>query len=401
MIEFHEIANIFPMLAEPEAKALAADVKANGLINPIVLYQRKILDGRNRAKACARAGVAPRYKTYRGKDPLDFVLSLNLARRHLNEVQLGMTAETVWTIQSGKGGPKGSADPVTGSLADVARRFGVSEGTIKRCRDVRRNGAPALIRACEAGLIPANTGAIIARLAKDEQRAIVARIRNGTSPMEAFRIEKAAGIVSRGLQNPTGKFRIIYADPPWDYDRSPEAFGSPRDHYPTMTLEEICNVPVKDWTERNAVLFLWTTSPKLEDSFKVIAAWGFAYKASFVWDKITHHRAHYNSMRHEFLLVCTRGACQPDNRKSIDSVYSEKRTTHSTKPAAFYEFIETLYPKGARLEMFHRGSGRKGWETYGFEDGGNRGFTVVRGKMAHPKMRETLGAQALPHSPPG
>jgi N6-adenosine-specific RNA methylase IME4 len=133
-----------------------------------------------------------------------------------------------------------------------------------------------------------------------------------------------------------------------------------------MDLKAICDMPVQDKCEDDAVLFLWVTSPILKEAFDVIRAWGFQYKASFVWDKVKHNMGHYNSVRHELLLVCTRGSCQPDVRKLFDSVVTEERTTHSKKPAIFYEMIETLYPHGKRIELFARSS-RDGWDGYGNE----------------------------------
>lgn len=143
-----------------------------------------------------------------------------------------------------------------------------------------------------------------------------------------------------------------------------ETYGTADKHYPTMSLEDICAMPIPDIIEDNAVLFLWTTSPLLEDSFKVIAAWGFRYKASFVWDKVKHVMGHYNSVRHEFLLVATRGSCIPENMKLFDSVVSEERTDHSCKPETFRGIINTLYPSGNRIELFAREK-VEGWESYG------------------------------------
>jgi N6-adenosine-specific RNA methylase IME4 len=74
---------------------------------------------------------------------------------------------------------------------------------------------------------------------------------------------------------------------------------------------------------------------------------------------------HYNSVRHEFLLVCTRGACKPDVNDKLDSVVpSERSDKHSQKPVEFYDIIETLYTHGRRLEIFARGE-REGWDVYG------------------------------------
>jgi len=160
------------------------------------------------------------------------------------------------------------------------------------------------------------------------------------------------------------KYRVIYADPPWSYNdkQDTEKLGGAVKHYPTMPLDEICAIPVP--AEKEAVLFLWTTSPMLEDSFKVINAWGFKYKSSFIWDKVLHAMGHYNSVRHEFLLIATRGSCTPDVPKLLDSVVSIERTEHSRKPKEFRDIIDTLYPLGNRLEMFAR-EAPDGWDVWG------------------------------------
>jgi len=86
-----------------------------------------------------------------------------------------------------------------------------------------------------------------------------------------------------------------------------------------------------------------------------------------VWDKIKHNFGHYNSVRHEFLLVCTRGSCTPDAKKLFDSVLTIERSgKHSEKPQEFREIIETLYTHGKRIELFARAAA-DGWESYGNE----------------------------------
>jgi len=165
---------------------------------------------------------------------------------------------------------------------------------------------------------------------------------------------------------PRKKYRVVYADPPWDYGAhlQPDYHTEQRDHYAVMSIDAICAEPVKTWVEDDAVLFLWVTSPILEKAFTVIRAWGFEYKTSFVWDKIKHNLGHYNSVRHEFLLVCTRGACRPDEKQLFDSVQSIERTRHGAKPVEFYDIIETLYVRGDRLEMYGR-KRRSGWDVHG------------------------------------
>jgi N6-adenosine-specific RNA methylase IME4 len=170
-------------------------------------------------------------------------------------------------------------------------------------------------------------------------------------------------------QLPSDKFRIVYADPPWKYGdlQDTPMLGGAFKHYPTMSIEELCDLPVDKITEKNAVLFLWTTSPILQECFDVVQAWGFEYKASFIWDKIKHGMGHYNSVRHELLLIATKGSCTPDNKKLYDSVIGiEKTDRHSEKPIEFINIIDDLYTWGKRIELFAR-SKKEGWEVWGNE----------------------------------
>jgi N6-adenosine-specific RNA methylase IME4 len=167
------------------------------------------------------------------------------------------------------------------------------------------------------------------------------------------------------LQVTDKKYRIIYADPPWKYGNAmPDYVTEPQDYYLLMDTADICAMPVKDLTEDDAVLFLWSTSPHLPEALEVIKAWGFNYKTTFIWDKVKHNMGHYNSVRHEILLVCTKGACTPDVKKLFDSVVSIERTEHSKKPEYFREIIETLYTYGNKIELFSR-SAPDGWDVFG------------------------------------
>lgn len=197
------------------------------------------------------------------------------------------------------------------------------------------------------------------------------RMRRQEAHMEQARVNKVAQEQARALRieqalKPDAKYRVIYADPPWSYGNTmPGYYTEQAHHYDLMSLDAICNMPVASVTEDHAVLFLWTTSPMLEDAFRVIKAWGFTYKSSFVWDKVKHNMGHYNSVRHEFLLICTRGSCVPDVQKLFDSVQSiERSDTHSQKPSEFRQIIDTLYPNGKRLELFAREK-PDGWDVYG------------------------------------
>jgi len=82
------------------------------------------------------------------------------------------------------------------------------------------------------------------------------------------------------------KYKIIYADPPWKYDRK-IGEGVAEKQYPTMEIEEICSLPIKEIADKDCILFLWATFPKLKEALKVIEAWGFRYRTvAFVWIKL-------------------------------------------------------------------------------------------------------------------
>ncbi len=172
---------------------------------------------------------------------------------------------------------------------------------------------------------------------------------------------------------PDGKYSVIYADPPWKYTSGDQHTDVTQDtvigtHYQSMTIPELCALPVIDLATDNSVLFLWVTSPLLDESFDIIDAWGFEYKTSIVWDKVKHNVGNYVSVRHEFLLICTRGSFTPtmEALKLEDSVQVVERTEHSTKPEAFRAIIEMLYPDEKYIELFAR---RRvdGWDTWGDE----------------------------------
>ena len=164
------------------------------------------------------------------------------------------------------------------------------------------------------------------------------------------------------------KYQIIYADPPWRYNdkQNTKLLGGAIKHYPTMSITELCQLPIKELADENSALFLWTTSPLLEDSFKIIRAWGFRYKTSFVWDKIKHNMGHYNSVRHELLLIATKGSYTPRVKKLFDSVVSVERTKHSEKPDIFRYIINHIYPSSKKLELFARQK-TEGWDVWGNE----------------------------------
>ena len=168
---------------------------------------------------------------------------------------------------------------------------------------------------------------------------------------------------------PEGKWNVIYADPPWKYNNI-GVDGAAEKEYPTMSIEEICKVNVKDITTKDAVLFLWTTNPILEECMQVIKSWGFSYKTNMVYIKKggAPGIGFYVRGCHELLLICTKGSFLPLTKEYVSSVIETKRLPHSQKPEIVYEIIEKLYPNQRYLELFARNNKKRpNWSYYGNE----------------------------------
>ena len=182
------------------------------------------------------------------------------------------------------------------------------------------------------------------------------------------RIEKIVQIAqgNSDLAETAILYPIVYVDPPWRYDYSPTDNREIENHYPTMTLEEICLLPVAEIATPDSVLFLWTTSPKLAESMQVIEAWSYTYKTCMVWDKERMGMGYYARQQHELLLIATRGAVPvPDPANRPPSVIRARRDNeHSAKPTEFYEVIERMYPDLPKIELFARNR-RAGWAAWG------------------------------------
>jgi N6-adenosine-specific RNA methylase IME4 len=162
-------------------------------------------------------------------------------------------------------------------------------------------------------------------------------------------------------------FDLVYADPPWQYDFSETQERAIENQYPTMTVDEICALPISDVVGEDCVLFLWATAPKLPEAMQVMEAWGFEYRTQMVWVKDRVGMGYYVRNQHELLLIGKRGDV-PVPRENVrpSSVLHAPRAEHSRKPDEFYEAIEAMYPDLEKVELFCRRP-REGWAVWGLE----------------------------------
>ena len=368
----HRLSNLFPDMTADEFEALKQDIAARGLLDPIWTFEGQVLDGRHRLRACDETGQPASFRAYEGRDPLGFVVAMNLKRRHLNESQRAMVGAEIANLPEGRRWDN-SANLRSKSQAEAAAMVRVSTRAVTDAVKVKATADPVLTAAVRRGSVAVSRAARLADGPVEMQREVVRKLDAGeaTKVTEAMRQIRHAD--RKPVAAPAGKYRVIYADPPWDYGSSgiigdTDNYGRAARHYPAMPTAELLALPVAALAQDNAVLFLWVTSPMLDRGLACMAAWDFVYKASFVWDKVRHNFGNYNSVRHELLLVGTKGSCLPDSRKLEHSVQRiERSKVHSEKPEEFRRIIDRLYTTGSRIELFARGKPPKPWVGWGNE----------------------------------
>ncbi|SDP92377.1 N6-adenosine-specific RNA methylase IME4 [Phyllobacterium sp. YR620] len=389
-MDAHPLAELFPMIGDTDLQQLADDIAVRGQEEPIVLYEGRVLDGRNRLRACVLAGVEPLTMEYGGTDPLGFVLSHNLHRRHLSESQRAIVAANIvdWTNGTNQYA-EGSANLQTQKKA--AERLSISERAIAAAKRVRDRGVEELSTAIRDGKVSVHAGEAISHLAHEaqrevlaqEEREIIARAKAIRAERQrlrhAERLANMRAIETAGHTTAPGRVRmqypVIYADPPWKFDVRNEETGrekSAENHYPTMDTDAICQLfeEIGSPATPNAVLFLWATNPMLLDGIRVLQAWGFRYIHHWVWDKEVAGTGYWGRDRHEILLIGKRGNIPaPLPGSQPETVYREKKGRHSAKPDFYAETIERLYPDVPRLEMFCRKPRPGTWDAWGYEVG--------------------------------
>ena len=364
-MEYHEIANIFPMMNADEYLKLKADIADNGFDNslPIITLDNKILDGRNRYRACKELYIEPTYKEFEGEDPFTYVVRTNLHRRHLSSGQLAFVALDI-EKHYGKEARKKELErkekqyipkqqttfPILGkselkpvhAIEKASKEVGVSEGYISDAKKIQKE-APELA-----------------------QRIIAGEMSIPEAKKEIKKVERLKMHEDKRMRSlPNGKYSVIYADPPWQYDNS--GFNESADNqYPTMPIDEICDLPIEQLADNATVLFLWATNPLLIEALRVMREWGFEYKTNMAWIKDAGRgKGWFLKSKHELLLIGTRpGSPHPAYRP--DSCFEADRgNVHSRKPNLAREIIEQMY-SGKKIELFAREK-YNDWEVWGNE----------------------------------
>ena len=415
---FHAYAQLFPLLEGAESQQLLADIQQNGVHEPIDLLGDEVLDGRNRYRALAalvarqlplgsgwgvRAGtpltaadLVPGpdtpwlrlYKTAEHGDPLAYVISRNLTRRHLDESQRAMIAARLAKLKQGQ---RSNFAPLpTPTRKQAADLLNVSERTVQYATVVRDHGVEGLQHAVDTGEVRVSVAADVATLPADEQQEILARgekeilakakeIRGRKAQIRRNKALARNAELARwnqALPANERKYCVIYADPPWRHNEAqPEAalgseYAVP---YPTMSIDAIkaMGPDIERRAADDCGLFLWVIQPLLPRCFEVIEAWGFKYVTiAFCWNKldadgtpICNGMGTLTRQGMELCIYASRGKPTRLGDCTVQQRIDAIRHGHSHKPDEVRERIEKLLP-GPYLELFARHP-RDGWEAWG------------------------------------
>jgi N6-adenosine-specific RNA methylase IME4 len=369
---------IFPQLTAEEYRELKEDISARGVQVPVELDDKgNILDGHHRVKICQELGIE-NYPTvtrygFTEKEKLLPIRKLNIARRHLNqeqkrnliEEQLKETPELSdrqiakefqvdhKTVGSARDDLEGRGEiPHVETVTDTLGRKQPRHRSVfsnrenKQKLDLIAKEKPELLEAVDKG--------------KESVNSAYRKITRYQNRNEKFRkLQKA--------ELPKEKFNVLLADPPWRYEHSISSSRDVENQYPTMSLQDICDLPINELAHDNSILFLWATSPKLEEAMKVIKSWGFEYRTFMVWVKDKMGMGYYARQRHEALLIARKGSFPPPlEANRFDSIIEAPRGKHSKKPEIVHETIEKMYPGFKYIELFSR-KRRDNWHSWGNE----------------------------------
>lgn len=184
---------------------------------------------------------------------------------------------------------------------------------------------------------------------------------------------------------PNKKYSVIYADPPWDYngklqfDKSSKSveeidlsrkifISSASFKYPTLKLNELKKLPLKDIAEEDCLLFMWTSNPHLAQAIELGESWGFKYRTiAFIWDKMNHNPGQYTLSNCEICLVFKMGKIpQPRGARNVQQLVRVPRGKHSEKPIEVLQGITKMFPTQKKIELFARRTD-EGWDCWGLD----------------------------------
>lgn len=381
-MKHHPAADTFPMMDATRFKELVDDINSNGLLQPIVVCDGQILDGRNRFKACQELGIEAKTENYTG-DPWQYAWSLNGCRRDLVAEQRYLCWKHChenseeWQAEQKRIQAEANKKRSEAAKAQPRTETGFAEKQVVG-QSVPPPDKQHKAKQAKAAASKTNLGAVARgdKLAK-ERPDLAEQVRLGEiKPAEAHRqmkrdeaAEKLEEIMRRDVSEPTGEFDVIVIDPPWpmqkiERDERPNQVAF---DYPVMSEHEIKAISLP--AAEDCHVWVWTTQKFLPMALRCIDHWGLKYVCTFVWHKPggpqPFNLPQYNC---EFAIYCRKGTPEFFDTKAFNTCFNAPRGKHSEKPEQFYEVLRRV-TKGRRLDMFNRRKidGFMGWGNESLE----------------------------------
>ncbi|EHL24144.1 MT-A70 family protein [Acidovorax sp. NO-1] len=379
----------FPPMEHDDFNSLKESILRNGQLQPLLVWQGRVLDGRHRLKACADLGIQPLFEEVKCsyEEARSMAFAANINRRSLSTGQKALLAARLATRKPGQTKASKQAGPAL-TQVEAAKLFGVGREAVYQAGQLLEGGNKALLDAVHDGTMSLNAAVVTmetgktglrAKTTEAERKALreaaVVKERLGKEARH-LRLVKQAAISAKNVALPTGSlYSIILADPPWDYDMAYDRAASrmiPHTHYPVMSVDAMrSQLDVEGIAAKDSMLFMWCPAPLLSRGLELMEGWGFKFLTNWVWHK-TGPRLNCGggtaTMHHELLLVGTRGAgvLIADTKARAPSVFKARVGKHSAKPVVVHQRLETLYPDVSRIELFSR-TDRTGWTIFGNE----------------------------------
>jgi len=365
----HSATGLFPPMSDEDFAQLKADIQQNGQKMPILVYRNKIVDGRERLRACRELGIDPRFDDVGKLDvPTQaFIVSQNLHRRHLSDSQRALIAGELSNTK--KGANQHTAEAVSQKQAAAACK--VSIDSVGRAKAVLNCETPGLAKVVRDGDLDVSTAALLSKIPTDAlDRLVMQKVEVMKKAAHDLRLKSAEEkrkksadriverAVSQSLKKAVGPFNLIYVDAPWGKVDSKGL--------PIMSRSDLELQPVQQLSSDDTMLFMWVPHDRLEDGFKVLAAWGFRYRSHAVWNKGGKGAGPYFRVNHELLLFATRGEVPmvPAAARAVSVM--DWPAKGKQRPKEAYDLIDSMFPELSKIELFPcaNAAPRAGWHDW-------------------------------------
>jgi N6-adenosine-specific RNA methylase IME4 len=366
-----EFRSLIPQLTAEEYAGLEQSVIAEGCRDALITWKGTLIDGHNRYEICTKHGIPfnTSEKAFESREKvIEWIILNQFGRRNLSVYDRSLLALRLKELFAEKAKiNQGTRTDLTSvrnltnvdTKKELAHIAGVSHDTIAKVQKIEERATPETKEKVKTGEVSINQAYQTVR--REEKIEAI---------KEKF-TESATETMSIDIATTDKKYSIIYADPAWSYFEGGNKNQSL--HYSTMSIEEICNLPVKRIADDNCILFLWVTFPILQECFKVIESWGFKYStAGFVWVKKNKNAdtpfvgcGSWTRANSELCLLATKGSVLRLDA-SVSQVIESPIEEHSKKPEIVRSLITRLVGELPRIELFSR-KATDGWDAWGNE----------------------------------